>query len=515
MSGINVSMPESSVGGCSAGGWASSKPGVSVPASSSPRGTAGLNAKGSNEARRALESVGSGERKKKECFFAMASVVNWLDSRAFFEQANSAQFEYVLSRYKEALQHKSETKRKPAELQKLDAWFQEELPRIMKKRKPDMFFTHDELVQAIKWKLARGKFRPKLKELVQMNTPRQHYNLSVLSVMAPEKVAFMADECLLAINKGEALDYSMNEFMQYLENVEKLCERLNAEELPRIMKKRKPDMFFTHDELVQAIKWKLARGKFRPKLKELVQMNTPRVVMLETKKACRQLGKQNIKSAILALSNLKGIGPAFASAVLSVMAPEKVAFMADECLLAINKGEALDYSMNEFMQYLENVEKLCERLNAENPDFWTPHKVELAIWSHYVLSEMNPDSLDSIETLTAGNTVLPAEVTESTHDDKEPKKVSEDEDSRGSHQEHIVSSGDDELSRDSAGKVDSPRVTECHHENGDASNDSGVKMMQDVAAVDYSCNSSPSLDEPQAKKIRLETTTTTSDEKLV
>ncbi|CAG0914603.1 unnamed protein product [Notodromas monacha] len=334
---------------------------------------------------------------------AMASAVNWLDSRAFFDQANSAQFEHVLSRYKEALQHKCETKRKPAELQKLDTWFQEELPRILETRKPDIFFTHDELVQAIKWKLARGKFRPKLKELVQMNTPR--------------------------------------------------------------------------------------------------------VVMVETKKAWRQLTKKNVKSAITALSNLKGV------AVLSVMAPEKVPFMADECLLAINKGEALDYSMNEFMQYLDNVEKLCERLNAEKPDFWTPHKVELALWSHYILSEMNPDSLDSVGTLTSGNALLTTEVTESTHDDKEPKKVSEDEDSRGSHEEHIVSSGDDELSRDSAGKMDSPRVTECHPESCDASNDSGVKMMQDVAAAD-SCDSAPSFDEPQAKKIRLEPTPATSDEKV-
>jgi hypothetical protein len=43
-------------------------------------------------------------------------------------------------------------------------------------------------------------------------------------------------------------------------------------------------------------------------------MNTPRVVQLETKKAYRQLAKKNdVQSAIQALSNLKGIGPAFAS----------------------------------------------------------------------------------------------------------------------------------------------------------------------------------------------------------
>ena len=43
-------------------------------------------------------------------------------------------------------------------------------------------------------------------------------------------------------------------------------------------------------------------------------MNTPRVVMQETKKAFRQLIKRNdIESAIQAMSNLKGVGPAMAS----------------------------------------------------------------------------------------------------------------------------------------------------------------------------------------------------------
>ena len=56
------------------------------------------------------------------------------------------------------------------------------------------------------------------------------------------------------------------------------------------------------------------RGQFRPRLKDLVQMNTPRVVMQETKKAFRNIFKRNdIESAVQALSNLKGVGPAMAS----------------------------------------------------------------------------------------------------------------------------------------------------------------------------------------------------------
>ena len=35
------------------------------------------------------------------------------------------------------------------------------------------------------------------------------------------------------------------------------------------------------------MKWKLAMGKYSQKLKDLIQMNTPRVVMNDTKKAFR------------------------------------------------------------------------------------------------------------------------------------------------------------------------------------------------------------------------------------
>ena len=46
-------------------------------------------------------------------------------------------------------------------------------------------------------------------------------------------------------------------------------------------------------------------------------MNTPRVVMQETKKAFRAIDKRkDIEAAVSALSNLKGVGPAMASGTL-------------------------------------------------------------------------------------------------------------------------------------------------------------------------------------------------------
>ena len=47
-------------------------------------------------------------------------------------------------------------------------------------------------------------------------------------------------------------------------------------------------------------------------------MNTPRVVMQETKKAFRAIDKRkDIEAAVSALSNLKGVGPAMASGIVT------------------------------------------------------------------------------------------------------------------------------------------------------------------------------------------------------
>jgi len=167
-------------------------------------------------------------------------------------------------------------------------------------------------------------------------------------------------------------------------------------ELPKKIKSRGKEGHLTHEELVQLIKWKLARGKFRPRLKDLIQMNTPRVVMQETKKAFRAIDKRkDIEAAVSALSNLKGVGPAMASAVLSAMAPELAPFMADECLLSMPEVEGIDYTMKEYMKLVEKTNECVDRLNAQGGD-WTPHKVEMAIWTYYVLRENKPELLDAL-----------------------------------------------------------------------------------------------------------------------
>jgi len=174
-------------------------------------------------------------------------------------------------------------------------------------------------------------------------------------------------------------------------------------ELPKKIKSRGKEAHLTHEEIVQTIKWKLARGQFRPRLKDLIQMNTPRVVMQESKKAFRAIEKKkDLEAAVSALSNLKGVGPAMASAVLAAGAPEIAPFMADELLMSMPEVEGIDYTMKEYMKLVEKTNECVDRLNAQGGS-WNPHKVEMAVWTYYIARDLKPELLDDMPD-SRGNT---------------------------------------------------------------------------------------------------------------
>merc|ERR1711962_941326 len=164
-------------------------------------------------------------------------------------------------------------------------------------------------------------------------------------------------------------------------------------DLPKKIKSRGKEGHLTHEELVQTIKWKLARGKFYPQLTNLVRINTPRAVQAESRKAFRKL--PNLDAAITTLCGLKGVGCTLASAVLAAGCPELAPFMADECLLSMEGTEGIDYTMKEYMKLVAKTQQCVERLNEQGGD-WTPHKVEMAVWTHYVARDLKPELLDDM-----------------------------------------------------------------------------------------------------------------------
>lgn len=70
--------------------------------------------------------------------------------------------------------------------------------------------------------------------------------------------------------------------------------------------------------------------------------------------------------------------------------------MADECLMAIPEIEGIDYTTKEYLKFVNHIQAAVERLNKCSDGFkWSPHKVELAIWTHYIVSDLKPELLSS------------------------------------------------------------------------------------------------------------------------
>ena len=132
--------------------------------------------------------------------------------------------------------------------------------------------------------------------------------------------------------------------------------------MPASIHSRK-DKHVTHEELVQITKWKLTRGKNRRQLLDLVRINTELAVKQTTQKAFRKI--PNLSAAIAALTNLKGIGPQTASAVLCAGFPEHCPYMADECMLSTPGVEATDYTLNEFNTYATQIKTCADKLKEE------------------------------------------------------------------------------------------------------------------------------------------------------
>ncbi|KAK7111669.1 uncharacterized protein [Littorina saxatilis] len=152
------------------------------------------------------------------------------------------------------------------------------------------------------------------------------------------------------------------------------------------------EKFITHEELAKLMKWKLMRGKFRPRLQQMVEENSAESVETASKKGFQAL--PSIKAAVEALTVLRAVGPATASAVLAAGAPQHAPFMADESMLALPGLQPLKYTLPAYQQYVQLVADITKILKKEDGEFgWTPHHVELALWTLQMAKTLKLDNV--------------------------------------------------------------------------------------------------------------------------
>jgi uncharacterized membrane protein YgcG len=162
-------------------------------------------------------------------------------------------------------------------------------------------------------------------------------------------------------------------------------------ELPALLHARSPPKL-TQPELARVVTWKLTKGKVRPNLQRYADEASPAAVEAASQKAFAFAAAGKLRPAIDALTELKGVGPATASAILAAFDPS-VPFASDEALMAVVGTR--EYKLDELLRLTEALRAKAAALNkaeadrdraagsarATAPQPWTANRCQLALWA--------------------------------------------------------------------------------------------------------------------------------------
>jgi hypothetical protein len=145
-------------------------------------------------------------------------------------------------------------------------------------------------------------------------------------------------------------------------------------DLPEAIQRRTPP-FLEPDELVDAVRWKMVRGEWRPRNLALVRGNHSATVRATSQRAFALA--PDPRKPLAALSELAGVGPATASAVLAAYRPDLYPFLDDVVAAAVPELEEPRFTLAYYVRYAEALHQRAEELGPG----WTSHSVGLALWS--------------------------------------------------------------------------------------------------------------------------------------
>jgi hypothetical protein len=135
------------------------------------------------------------------------------------------------------------------------------------------------------------------------------------------------------------------------------------------------------EELLSVVKWKFAVGKPRHALMKHLRSNTEESVRKHSAAAIANASEateadtESINKALKELINLQGVGPATASAVLTLVQPECFAYMYDEVIECFSPKRT--YTLSAYMTMNNN----CIRISRILGDGWTASRVATVLWT--------------------------------------------------------------------------------------------------------------------------------------
>lgn len=234
------------------------------------------------------------------------------------------------------------------------------------------------------------------------------------SKLAGNSLLLNAEELLYSVVSSKLFLLSQKQYNDEKWSLVEL-DQWKTEQLPKILQKRhqKGKLHITKDELVLIMQWKLSVGKFRPTLPKLIASNGKTDVETVSAdafaffiKECES-GKLTladyqriIRESLKILCVLRGVGPATASLVLSLLteitdlAPP---FFSDECFIYIVR-DALRPKMPIKYNVKEYVDELIPVLYQVAQDTKKPIELlQRGAWALKTYDNLKLTSLEDVE----------------------------------------------------------------------------------------------------------------------
>jgi len=150
------------------------------------------------------------------------------------------------------------------------------------------------------------------------------------------------------------------------------------EELPARIAARHP-AHITLAELERATVWKMKRGVWRERNRQLVRGNPPVTVRTISKAAFA--AAPDPRKPVDMLSTLAGVGPATASAALACCAPSIYPFFDELVAAQIPRLGKVAFTAAYYQRYAAALRRRAAQLNERCPHRrWTAHDLSQALW---------------------------------------------------------------------------------------------------------------------------------------
>ncbi len=152
------------------------------------------------------------------------------------------------------------------------------------------------------------------------------------------------------------------------------------DQFPALVAARNP-AFITLEELEQVTRWKMKRGVWRERNRQLVAGNDPMEVESAAHEAFDAIPDPRKPVAIL--SRLAGVGPATASGVLAALRPDLYPFFDELVAAQIPDLGKVAFTAPYYARYAEQLRERANKLNkACEHGTWTAHEISQALWAN-------------------------------------------------------------------------------------------------------------------------------------